>query len=101
MSLAALVPNREPWMEQGVCAQTDPDAFFPDKGGATRHAKAICRTCSVQDECLQYALDNGERYGVWGGYSERERRRVLRGEIVIPTLGAIGGPGNRFERAAS
>ncbi|MCI1256383.1 MAG: WhiB family transcriptional regulator [Corynebacterium provencense] len=64
------------WQEQALCAQTDPEAFFPEKGGSTREAKRICRACSVRDECLEYALEHDERFGIWGGLSERERRRL-------------------------
>lgn len=64
------------WMSRGLCAQTDPEAFFPEKGGSTREAKRICLSCEVRTECLEYALDNEERFGIWGGLSERERRRV-------------------------
>lgn len=64
------------WMAAGICAQTDPDAFFPEKGGSTREAKAICRSCPVRAACLDYALEHEERYGIWGGLSERERRRL-------------------------
>lgn len=63
------------WQEQALCAQTDPEAFFPEKGGSTREAKAICQSCEVRAECLEYALLNDERFGIWGGLSERERRR--------------------------
>lgn len=64
------------WQEQALCAQTDPEAFFPEKGGSTREAKRICRACGVRDECLEFALRNDERFGIWGGLSERERRRL-------------------------
>jgi WhiB family redox-sensing transcriptional regulator len=64
------------WKDQALCAQTDPDAFFPDKGGSTREAKRVCIGCAVRVECLSYALDNDERFGIWGGLSERERRRL-------------------------
>jgi WhiB family redox-sensing transcriptional regulator len=64
------------WMERGLCAQTDPESFFPEKGGSTREAKSICATCPVAAECLDYALDNDERFGIWGGLSERERRKL-------------------------
>lgn len=64
------------WQEQALCAQTDPEAFFPEKGGSTREAKRICRACVVRDQCLEYALEHDERFGIWGGLSERERRRV-------------------------
>ena len=66
------------WQEQALCAQTDPEAFFPAKGGSTREAKRICQACAVRDECLEYALLNDERFGIWGGLSERERRRLKR-----------------------
>jgi WhiB family transcriptional regulator, redox-sensing transcriptional regulator len=69
------------WQDQALCAQTDPEAFFPEKGGSTREAKRVCRSCEVRAECLEYALENDERFGIWGGLSERERRRIKR-EVV-------------------
>lgn len=69
------------WQERALCAQTDPEAFFPEKGGSTREAKRICLGCEVRDACLEYALANDERFGIWGGLSERERRRLKRGII--------------------
>lgn len=60
----------------GLCAQTDPEAFFPEKGGSTKAAKTICGKCDVREQCLQYALDMDERFGIWGGLSERERRAI-------------------------
>lgn len=66
------------WQEQALCAQTDPEAFFPEKGGSTREAKRICVGCNVKGECLEYALEQDERFGIWGGLSERERRRLKR-----------------------
>ncbi|MET4431931.1 WhiB family redox-sensing transcriptional regulator [Mycolicibacterium sp. 624] len=87
----SLVPERmdaerstiedEEWQERALCAQTDPEAFFPEKGGSTREAKRICQGCEVKDECLESALANDERFGIWGGLSERERRRLKRGII--------------------
>ncbi len=67
------------WQDSALCAQTDPEAFFPEKGGSTREAKKVCRTCEVRTECLEYALEHDERFGIWGGLSERERRRLKRG----------------------
>jgi len=64
------------WQQHALCAQTDPEAFFPEKGGSTRDAKRVCGVCPVREECLQYAMDNDERFGIWGGLSERERRRL-------------------------
>ena len=66
------------WQERALCAQTDPEAFFPEKGGSTREAKRICVGCEVKAECLAYALAHDERFGIWGGLSERERRRLKR-----------------------
>lgn len=64
------------WQEQALCAQTDPESFFPEKGGGTRDAKKTCLACDVRPECLEYALENDERFGIWGGLSERERRKL-------------------------
>jgi WhiB family redox-sensing transcriptional regulator len=64
------------WFERARCAETDPEAFFPEKGGSTRDAKRVCLGCDVRGECLNYALDNDERFGVWGGLSEHERRKL-------------------------
>jgi WhiB family transcriptional regulator, redox-sensing transcriptional regulator len=73
--------DEQNWQERALCAQTDPEAFFPEKGGSTREAKKICVGCEVRSECLEYALANDERFGIWGGLSERERRRVKRRAI--------------------
>jgi WhiB family redox-sensing transcriptional regulator len=64
------------WQSDAICAQTDPEAFFPEKGGSTREAKKICQGCDVKAQCLEYALKNDERFGIWGGLSERERRKL-------------------------
>lgn len=66
------------WQERALCAQTDPEAFFPEKGGSTREAKKVCASCEVRAECLDYALAHDERFGIWGGLSERERRKLKR-----------------------
>jgi WhiB family redox-sensing transcriptional regulator len=66
------------WQERALCAQTDPEAFFPEKGGSTREAKRVCASCDVRGECLEYALAKDERFGIWGGLSERERRKLKR-----------------------
>mgnify|MGYP006281360343 CR=1 FL=1 len=66
------------WQERALCAQTDPEAFFPEKGGSTREAKRVCLSCEVRAECLEYAIEHDERFGIWGGLSERERRRMKR-----------------------
>ncbi len=66
------------WQERANCLGVDPDLFFPERGASTREAKGVCRGCEVRIECLEYALAQGEKFGIWGGLSERERRRVRR-----------------------
>jgi Transcription factor WhiB len=64
------------WKLDGVCRQVDPELWFPDKGQSARVATRICAACPVRAECLAYALERDERFGVWGGLSERERRKL-------------------------
>lgn len=73
-----MIPETLPWIAEAKCLQADPEAFFPEKGGSTREAKRICARCDVRAECLDYALGNDEKFGIWGGLSERERRRIKR-----------------------
>lgn len=61
------------WMDWASCAEVGGDAWFPEKGGNATRAKAICRSCPVQAECLDYAEANNILSGVWGGLSETER----------------------------
>ncbi|HUY64288.1 MAG TPA: WhiB family transcriptional regulator [Acidimicrobiales bacterium] len=65
-------------MERGRCRDMDPAVFFPNDGIGVQEARRICAECPVQAACLEYALDNRVDHGVWGGTSERERRRILR-----------------------
>ncbi len=74
----AITAAAEGWRLDALCAETDPEAFFPEKGGSTREAKRVCTGCDVRAECLEFALANDERFGIWGGLSERERRRLRR-----------------------
>jgi WhiB family redox-sensing transcriptional regulator len=73
------------WMDLALCAETDPEAFYPEPGEPAGPAKRVCMACEVRAECLDYALGhmNGwydiAQYGVWGGKSARQRRRLLRG----------------------
>jgi WhiB family redox-sensing transcriptional regulator len=78
LEVADLLGNAPEWQERALCSQTDPEAFFPEKGGSTREAKRICTRCEVRAECLEYALGHDERFGIWGGLSERERRKLKR-----------------------
>ena len=66
------------WQEMSNCLGVDPDLFFPERGASTREAKEVCRGCIVREDCLEFALANGEKFGIWGGMSERERRRIRR-----------------------
>ncbi len=74
--LGALLLGPQTWVGEPLCAQTDPDAFFPEKGGSTQAAKQICAMCEVRLQCLDWAFANTMRFGIWGGLSERERRRI-------------------------
>jgi WhiB family redox-sensing transcriptional regulator len=73
-----LADGERRWQERANCLGVDPDLFFPERGASTREAKGVCRGCEVRVECLEYALQHGEKFGIWGGLSERERRRVRR-----------------------
>ncbi len=66
------------WMAQGNCADKPPSLFFPSDGVGVEVAKRVCSDCPMQAQCLDYALDNRIDHGVWGGTSERERRRILK-----------------------
>lgn len=67
------------WREQALCAQVGDLPFFPAKGESAAEGKAVCAGCDVREQCLAYALENNERFGIWGGKSERERRAILNG----------------------
>lgn len=64
------------WMVDALCAQTDPEVFFPDVGEPNRNAKRVCMACPVRAQCLRYAINHGMNYGVWGGKSYRERKAI-------------------------
>ncbi len=70
------------WQEMANCRGADQDLFFPERGASTRKAKAICGACAVKDDCLEFAITKGERFGIWGGMSERERRRIRRQRAI-------------------
>lgn len=82
--LAQLVAHSEErsWQRRANCMGVDPDLFFPERGASTREAKEVCRGCVVREECLEYALTNSEKFGIWGGLSERERRRIRRARAL-------------------
>ena len=66
------------WRQRAACRGVDPDVFYPASDEEAEEAKSICRVCPVREACLEYALANRERDGVWGGATERERRRLIR-----------------------
>lgn len=68
--------ERADWMQQRACTNVPSEWFFPGRGEDTARAKAVCADCPVRIECLEYAVRNGEKYGIWGGTSERERRAI-------------------------
>ena len=72
------------WQDRANCLGVDPDLFFPERGASTREAKEVCRGCVVRMDCLEYALVNGEKFGIWGGMSERERRRLAASGPRLP-----------------
>jgi WhiB family redox-sensing transcriptional regulator len=75
------------WQERANCLGVDPDLFFPERGASTREAKEVCRGCVVREDCLEFALVNGEKFGIWGGLSERERRRLRRARALARRSG--------------
>ncbi|HVC25230.1 MAG TPA: WhiB family transcriptional regulator [Acidimicrobiales bacterium] len=83
MNVQALVGQiDQEWQSRANCMGVDPELFFPERGSSTREAKEVCRGCVVQQDCLEFAIANGEKFGIWGGMSERERRRVRRSRVL-------------------
>lgn len=78
MSNVAEETDEQGWQLYANCLGVDPDLFFPERGASTKEAKSVCKGCVVREDCLEYALANGEKFGIWGGLSERERRRIRR-----------------------
>jgi len=76
--IAEVTASEHRWQDRANCLGVDPDLFFPERGASTREAKTVCRGCEVRENCLEYAIDHSEKFGIWGGLSERERRRVRR-----------------------
>ena len=71
------------WWSKALCLGANNDMFFPERGASTKEAKEVCRNCPVREECLEYALINAEKFGIWGGLSERERRRLRRQRALV------------------
>ncbi len=81
--IEALVLDKLSWQDFANCSGADQDLFFPERGASTRKAKSICAACTVKVECLEFAITQGERFGIWGGLSERERRKIRRQRALI------------------
>ena len=71
-------PDSNGWQLVANCIGVDPDLFFPERGASTKEAKAVCHACAVREDCLEYAIEHREKFGIWGGLSDRERRRIIR-----------------------
>ena len=78
------------WMKDGRCGEADAEAWFPEKGGSSRPAESVCRGCEVRAECLDYALDRAIPFGIWGGKSTKQRRRIKAAgnRVSTPTASA-------------
>ncbi|QNN98649.1 WhiB family transcription factor [Mycobacterium phage Moonbeam] len=74
--------HTEDWRRDAICTQIDPEAWFPEKGIRNDDAKETCWKCPAQARCLEYALENNEGWGIWGGFTEKERRAIRRGEMT-------------------
>jgi WhiB family redox-sensing transcriptional regulator len=72
------ITEERPWMVFAACRDADPSVFFPTTREGVDEALAICATCPVRSDCLDYAVEARERFGVWGGMTEKQRRRLLR-----------------------
>jgi WhiB family redox-sensing transcriptional regulator len=80
----------EDWMAQGKCRSIAPEVFFPNDGVGVEVARKICADCPVKEPCLEYALRYHIEHGVWGGCSERERRRIARRRRVAAVAALEG-----------
>jgi WhiB family redox-sensing transcriptional regulator len=82
------------WHDNALCRGRDTEVFFPEEDEPTIVAKSICRRCPVRRDCLAHALERGERYGIWGGLTERERQllraRIVRNVRAIPAASVPG-----------
>jgi WhiB family redox-sensing transcriptional regulator len=77
------------WSEDGRCATADPELFFPRRGADTSAARSLCRACPVRDECLDYALETRQKFGIWGGMTEGQRRRLRRSAVPESAAGQV------------
>lgn len=75
-------PGGAQWRQAAICAQTDPEAFFPEVGKSPKVAQHVCMACPVRTDCLTEALENNERHGIWGGTTETQRRSLRQRHIL-------------------
>lgn len=75
--LTAPILEERPWAVFAACREIDPEIFFPNGREQEARALAVCATCPVVEDCLEYAVDSRERYGVWGGTTEKGRRKLM------------------------
>lgn len=80
--IEALALHDLSWQDYANCRGADADLFFPERGASTRKAKAICGACEAKAECLEFAIQHSEKFGIWGGLSERERRKIRKERAV-------------------
>ncbi len=85
--VATLFEPRPAWYDEAACRGVDPALFHPARGDSTREAKAVCERCPISEQCLEYALANVEKFGIWGGKSERERRIIRRERARVARRG--------------
>ena len=82
LDLREVTDPRPGWIARASCSGVNPDLFFPERGDTTRYAKEVCRGCVVREDCLEYAVRHHEKFGIWGGTSERERARIRRNRLA-------------------
>tara|TARA_A100001201_G_scaffold29158_2_gene31421 strand:- start:3891 stop:4211 length:321 start_codon:yes stop_codon:yes gene_type:complete len=91
VSLLAEVLGIPEWYSDAACntvvhPELNADEWFPERGSSTKKAKEICNSCPVKEPCLEQALERGERFGIWGGKSERERRAIRKERKMKPVV---------------
>ncbi len=84
-------PRDESWRDSALCAQTDPELFFPEKWGSAAPAMQVCAQCPVRAECLQWALAYDVRFGIWGGLTEDQRQEIRQAPGADSPSGAAEG----------
>lgn len=89
ISINSLLGPQPEWKALGNCVGVNAELFYPERGASTREAKAVCDACVVREECLEFAVVNGEKFGIWGGLSERQRRPLRRARALAEANNVI------------